>query len=487
MQLASGEINKVNDGNGSSWALFSQFGRANYDLMGKYFFEATVRRDGSSRFGADNRYGVFPAGSAAWEVSKENFMAGSKNWLDLLKVRAGWGKTGNDQIDEYIMYSTYGTNGYTAAYNLNGTTGSAIAGFEPSTKGNPDVAWETTETVNLGINASMLNKKLTASVDVWQRNTSDMLYKLTRPQVLGMAESPFVNIGKMKNTGIDIEVGYHNTAMAGKLTYAVNATWSHYKNEVVSLSNNLKEVMGYSERQVEYTRASAGMAFPMFYGLIVDGIIQTAAEAAAAPKYGDDYTKIGHFKYRDLNGDGLITMDKDRTFIGDPHPKFVGGLNVDLGYGNFDLNMFFYGSYGNDMINYVSRWIDYGMFTGGLSKDALYNSWTPTNKGARLPMLDGASGSQEASTAFIEDGSFLRLKSMRLGYTLPKNILDKVKMKSLRVYVQATNLFTITNYSGLDPEVNTISNTAGEGNRMGVDKGSWPTPRQITLGLTLGL
>ena len=486
MQLDSGELNKVNGGNGSAWALFSQFGRANYDLMGKYFVEATVRRDGSSRFGAANRYGIFPAASGAWEVSKENFMASSKTWLDMLKVRAGWGKTGNDQIDEYIMYSTFGTNGYTAAYNLNGTTGSAIAGFEPSTKGNADVAWETTETVNFGVNASMFNKKLTASVDVWQRNTSDMLYRLSVPQVMGLARSPFVNIGKMKNTGIDIEIGYHNTLLAGKLTYAVNATWSHYKNEVVSLSNNLKEVVGYSERQVEYTRATSGMAFPMFYGLISDGIIQTAAEAAAAPKF-DTYTTVGHYKYRDLNGDGKITLDKDRTFIGDPHPDFVGGLNIDLGYSSFDLNMFFYGSYGNDMINYVSRWIDYGQFVGGLSKDALYNTWTPSNTGARLPMLDGASRSQEASTAFIEDGSFLRLKTMRLGYTLPENLVKKAKMKSLRVYLQATNLFTLTKYRGLDPEVNTLSNTAGEGNRMGVDKGSWPTPRQITLGLTLGL
>jgi len=487
MQLASGESNKINDGNASSWALFSQFGRANYDLMGKYFFEATVRRDGSSRFGAANRYGVFPAASAAWEVSKENFMASTKTWLDLLKVRAGWGKSGNDQIGEYNMYSTFGTNGYTAAYNLNGSPTSATAGFEPSTKGNPDVSWETTQTINAGVNASMLNKKLTASIDVWQRNTSDMLYRLSIPQVMGIATAPFVNIGKMKNTGIDIEIGYHNKAMAGKLTYAVNATWSHYKNEVVSLSNNLKEVVGYSERQVEYTRATSGMAYPMFYGLISDGIIQTAAEAAAAPKYGDTYTKVGHLKYRDLNGDGKITLDKDRTFIGDPHPKFVGGLNVDLGYANFDLNMFFYGSYGNDMINYVSRWIDYSQFDGGLSKDALYNSWTPTNTGARLPMLDGAAESQQASTAFIEDASFLRLKTMRLGYTLPDNVLSKIKLKSLRLYVQATNLFTLTKYKGLDPEVNTLSNTAGEGNRMGVDKGSWPTPRQITLGLTLGL
>jgi len=455
-------------------------------LMGKYFFEATVRRDGSSRFGADNRYGIFPAASAAWEVSKESFMAGSKTWLDMLKVRAGWGQSGNDQIGEYNMYSTFGTNGYTAAYNLNGTTGSAIAGFEPSTKGNEDVSWETTQTVNAGVNASMLNKKLTVAVDVWQRKTSDMLYRLSVPQVMGIARPPFVNIGEMKNTGVDIEVAYRNTLMAGKLTYAVNATWSHYKNVVESLSNNLKEVVGYSERQVEYTRATAGMAYPMFYGLIADGIIQTAAEAAAAPQFAD-YTTVGHYKYRDLNGDGLITMDKDRTFIGDPHPKFVGGLNVDLGYGNFDLNMFFYGSYGNELINYVSRWIDYGQFVGGLSQDALHDTWTPTNTGARLPKLDGASRSQEASTAFIEDGSFLRLKTTRLGYTLPESVLAKVKLKSLRVYLQATNLFTLTKYRGLDPEVNTLSNTAGEGNRMGVDKGSWPTPRQITLGLTLGL
>jgi len=284
----------------------------------------------------------------------------------------------------------------------------------------------------------------------------------------------------MKNTGVDVELGYHNTLAAGKFTYAINATWSHYKNTVESLSNNLKEVVGYSLRQVEYTRATTGQAYPMFYGLIADGIIQTDAEAAAAPKF-DSYTTKGHFKYRDLDGDGKITLDKDRTFIGDPHPKFTGGLNIDLGYANFDLNMFFYGSYGNDMINYVSRWIDYGQFVGGLSRDALYSTWTPTNTSARLPMLDGAAHSQEASTAFIEDGSYLRMKTLRLGYTVPQSVLDKVKMKSLRVYLQATNLLTFTKYKGLDPELDS------SGMNMGVDQGSWPTPRQITIGLTLGL
>lgn len=480
MQLSSGESNQVNSGNGTSWALFSQFGRINYDLFGKYFFEVTARRDGSSRFGAANRYGVFPAASAAWEISKEAFMGDTKDWLDVLKVRTGWGKSGNDQIGEYNMYSTFGTNGYTAAYDLNGSTTSAVAGFEPSTRGNADVSWEATTTYNFGVNAAMLKKSLVFDVDVWQRNTSDMLYRLSVPQVMGIATPPYVNIGKMKNTGIDIEVGYHNTAIGGKLTYAVNATWSHYKNEVVSLSNNLKEVVGFSTRQVEYTRATTGQAYPMFYGLIVDGIIQTPAEAAAAPQF-DNYTTVGHYKYRDLNNDGKISLSDDRTYIGDPHPKFTGGLNIDLGYSNFDLNMFFYGSYGNDMINYVARWIDYGQFVGGLSQDALYNSWTPTNTKARLPMLDGAAHSQEASTAFIEDGSFLRLKTMRLGYTLPKSVIDRFKIKNLRFYVQATNLFTLTKYRGLDPELDSSGMT------MGFDQGSWPTPRQITLGLTLGL
>jgi TonB-linked SusC/RagA family outer membrane protein len=480
MQLSSGEIGKINDGSGSAWSLFSQFGRVNYDLKGKYFFEATARRDGSSRFSSEKRYGIFPALSGAWELSKEGFMASTKGWLDIMKIKAGWGKSGNDRIGEYNMYSTFGTNGYTAAYDLNGSPTSAIAGFEPSTKGNPQVGWETTITTNFGVNATMFDRKLSIGIDVWNRNTSDMLYRLSVPQVMGIAQPPYVNIGKMKNTGIDIELGYHNKALDGKLTYAINATWSHYKNEVVSLSNNLAEVVGYSERQVEYTRATTGKAYPMFYGLIADGIIQTAAEATAAPQYGS-YTTVGHFKYRDLNNDKEIDLDKDRTYIGDPHPKFTGGLNIDLGYSNLDLNMFFYGSYGNDMINYVSRWIDYGQFAGGLSKEALYHSWTPANTTARLPMLDGNALSQQASTAFIEDGSFLRLKTMRLGYTLPQSTLDKIKMKSVRIYLQATNLFTLTKYKGLDPELDS------SGMSMGVDKGAWPTARQIMFGVVLGL
>jgi TonB-linked SusC/RagA family outer membrane protein len=480
MQLNSGELNKDNGGTGSIWSTFSQLGRVNYDLMGKYNLEATIRRDGSSRFGKNTRYGVFPAASAGWAISQENFMSGTKGWLDLLRVRAGWGTAGNDRIGEYNMYSTYATNNYMAAYPITGSNTSAVAGFQPSTVGSDDVSWETTKTINVGLDGTFLNNKITFSLDIWKRNTTDMLYRLSVPEVMGLATPPFVNIGEMENKGFDIELGYRNSLMDGKFTYAVNLTASHYKNEIVSLSDKVKETIYQTERQVQYSAATLGHAFPEFYGFIVDGIYQSDAEAAAGPQY-DDYNAAGHFKFRDLNGDGLIKPSDDRTFIGSPHPDLTGGLNIDLGYAGFDLNMFFYGSYGNEMINYVSRWIDYGQFNGGLSKDALYDSWTPENKGARLPMLDQNSYSQQASSAFVEDGSFLRLKSLRLGYSFPQSLTQKAKLQSLRLYVQATNLFTITKYSGLDPELN------ASGMSMGLDRGAWPTPRQIMFGITVGL
>jgi hypothetical protein len=308
-----------------------------------------------------------------------------------------------------------------------------------------------------------------------------MLYQLSVPEVLGLASPPYVNIGDMKNTGFDIQLGYNNTALDGKLTYAITITGSHYKNELVKLSNNDKEIFYFNTRQVDYSAATIGHAFPEFYGYEVKGIFQNSADTTGAPhSFGNAYNIPGHYKFADVNKDGVISP-ADRTFIGSPHPKFTGGLNIDLGYAGFDLNMFFYGSYGNKIINYVSRWIDYGQFNGGLSKDALYDSWTPTNTGARLPMFDQNAISQYNSTAFVEDGSFLRLKNLRLGYSLPQSLLSKIKVQTLRLYIQATNLFTITKYKGLDPELD----SSGLG--MGIDQGAWPTPREITFGITLGI
>jgi TonB-dependent starch-binding outer membrane protein SusC len=491
MQLSSGEINQTNAGSGSEWSLFSVFGRINYDLMAKYRFEFTVRRDGSSRFGAANRYGTFPAASFAWALSQEDFMAGTRGWLDFASLRLGWGVSGNDRIDEYNMFSTYGTHHANSTYAIGGSHNSSVVGFQPARIGNPDVTWETTETVNLGLDLTLFNSAFNASIDVWQRNTSDMLYQLTVPMVMGQATHPFINIGEMKNQGFDLELGYNNTAMGGRLRYAVAATFSRYVNEITKLSEDVEEqIIPGDLRQMYYTRAQVGTSFPEFYGFIVDGIFQTAEEAAAHPAYGD-YNRAGRFKYRDVNGDGAITP-ADMTYIGNPHPDFTGGLNIDLGYGNFDLNMFFYGSYGNDMINYVRRWIDFGMFNGGKSKDALYNSWgspyLANNADARLPIQDLASGSQQPSTHFVEDGSFLRMKNLRLGYRLPGRVTDRLQLQNARVFGQVTNLFTITNYSGLDPELNMHSGSGitNQG-RLGVDRGAWPTPRQVMIGVSLTL
>lgn len=490
MQLSSGESNRDNSGSGEEWSLFSVFGRINYDLMNKYFFEVTARRDGSSKFSSANRYATFPAASAAWAISQEDFMAGTGNWLDLLKLRVGWGMSGNERMPGgfYNSFSTYRSDAYRSSYALDGSNTGAISGFMPSALGNQDVTWETTKTLNIGLDGTFLDNRLSASVDIWQRKTSDMLYRLPLPQVMGDATPPYINIAEMVNKGLDFELGYANTVMDGQLRYSVKATISSYKNEVTKLGGEEDDYFtGQFERQKEYTRVAVGHAFPEFFGYEVAGIFQTEAEAAAWPTAigaTGTYNQPGHFKFVDQTGDGIITA-ADRTFIGSPHPDFTGGLNFDLGYGNFDLNMFFYGSYGNEMVNYVARWIDYGQFNGGLSKDALYNSWgspyLSNNADARLPKLDYSDISQEPSSAFVEDGSFLRLKTLRLGYQVPQNLINRAQIKNLGLYVQVTNLFTLTKYGGLDPELNS------SGVSMGLDRGAWPTPRQVMFGVNLGL
>lgn len=487
MQISTGEQPPTASGSGNEWALFSLFGRVNYDFMGRYLFEGTVRRDGSSRFGSENAYGTFPAASFAWAITQEEFMAGTRGWLDFLKLRLGWGMSGNDRIGNYNSYTTYATDIYHSSYAIDGSNTSSTAGFQPSAVGNLNVSWETTQTVNLGIDGVFLNNSINVGFDIWQRTTTDMLYRLRVPQVAGVATPPFINIGTMENTGFDIELGYKGSAF-GDLKYSVTANISRYTNEITKLSEDVEEeIITGEDRQINYSRASVGTAFPEFYGYIVDGIFQTQEEADAHhPAFGEkgDYNAPGHFKYRDLNEDKVIDAD-DMTYIGSPHPDFTGGLSIDVSYKNFDLNLFFYGSYGNDMTNYVSRWIDYGMFNGGASKARLYESWgspyLSSNEDATLPVSDQHTGSQQASTAFIEDASFLRMKNLRLGYTVPQSLLNKIQVRSIRIYAQVTNLFTLTNYTGLDPELHQ------PGDRMGLDRGAWPTARQMVIGVTFGL
>ena len=464
------------------------FGRFNYTFSDKYMLEGVVRRDGSSRFGATNAYGVFPAFSAGWRISNEDFMAGTASWLDELKLRAGYGQIGNDRMGNYNTYTNFSQSADGANYPMDGAqNGVGYTGFYQSTFGNDNVKWETTTTTNVGVDASLLGK-FSVSLDVWQRLTTDMLYSIDIPDVVGQASAPSVNIGEMKNQGFDFEFGYNGSSLNGDLRYSANLTVSRYKNEIVKLSDNPDEFIdGCSFRQFRYARAQAGTSFPEFFGYHVDGIFQNQAEVDAhAPAFGANgtYNAPGRWIYRDANDDGVVDSD-DRVYVGmSPHPDFTAGLNINISYKDLSLSSQLYASVGNEMVNYTRRWINFKVFQGGFEKSRLYESWgspyLSDNADAKFPaIVSNDINDQEGSTAFMEDASYLRMKTLRLSYDL-SNLLGS-RVRNLSIYGQASNLITITGYSGLDPEVD-----AG-GINMGVDQGGWPTPRQFMFGITLGI
>lgn len=488
MQLTTGLRGINNNGNRNSWALFSMFGRLNYNYLNKYMLEGVVRRDGSSRFGRDNRYGTFPAFSAAWRVSGEDFMLNATNtWLNDLKLRVGYGVTGNDRVGNYNSFTNFAIDYFDSFYAIDGSnTTAGSTGFFQSTLGNPNVKWETTATTNIGVDIALTNN-FSASVDFWNRYTSDMLFPKQIPMISGRASAPSVNVGEMKNRGFDIELGYLGYGLGRELNYALSLNFSHYKNEIVKLSDNENEFLaGDSYREMVYTRSQIGTSFPEFYGYEVEGIFQTQAEADAWPTaFGEDgtYNKPGRFKFKDINGDGVINSE-DRDYIGSPHPLFTAGFNADFNYKGFGVMAHFYSSYGNKMVNYVRRWIDFKQFNGGRSYERLYESWgspyLSDNANATLPIAESNdTDSQLPSTAFIEDASYLRLENLRVSYDLMR-VIKSNYFRELNVFGQMTNVFTLTKYSGLDPEVNS------SGRNLGIDQGAWPTPRQIMFGVNVG-
>lgn len=474
--LNAGEAAINNSHFGSESSLFALFGRANYSLLDRYLFDFTIRRDGSSRFGTNNRYAVFPAFSVGWRVSEEPFLQ-SADWLTDFKIRGGWGQMGNQEIANDNAFFTYRTSLTASAYDINGTNSSVVAGFDTQRFGNANGKWETTTTTNIGFDLTLWNS-LTVNFDWYEKVTEDMLYVLNLPATQGDASAPFQNVGEMNNTGIDLQVSYQNTVLNGDLSYSITANFSQYNNEVVSLGDNEDEVLlGQDRRQFIYTRSVAGQPLSSFYGLIVDGF--TTAEDVGNGVYDAYYDRPGRYKYRDLDGNGVIDED-DRTFIGSPHPDFTYGLNLAVNYKNLDVSIFFQGVQGNDIYNYVSRWIDFNTFQGNRSVRMLNESWTPENaNSATLPALSANDNlSYQPSDAFIEDGSYFRLRNVQIGYTF-----DQLPfLSNLRVYVQGTNLFTLTDYSGLDPEVMQGRGTS----TLGFDEGQYPISQQFLLGVNFG-
>ena len=471
-------------------SLFSYFGRLDYSFKEKYLFTATFRRDGSSRFGPNVRYANFPAFGVAWRVSEESFMQ-SISWLTDLKLRAGWGQMGSQSnVDPSNQFFTYISNPARTNYDINGNNTSSAQGYRQDREGNLDTKWETSETTNFGIDATILGGKVDFSIDIYQKDTKDLLVGQVLNGLEPQLTKPLINIGTMRNTGFDISLNYNGGVPSSDFTYDIGVTFSRYKNTLTKLNNeNDPRIIGL-ERLSSVVRSELGQPLSSFHGFVLDGFYNSAAELAAGPTMPG--AVVGSWRYKDLNGDKTIT-DADRTFLGNPHPDFQMGLNLSAKYKGLDFTAFLFWNQGNELFNYTKYYTDMRVFVGGVSTRVLNDSWTPTNTSAKLPLL--APGAANGYTSFttstsnnyyVEDGSYLRAKTVQLGYTLPKSMVSKIRLSNIRVYVQAQNLFTVTNYSGSDPDLNLISRdpNGARDYYLGVDLGGFPNPKQYMFGLS---
>lgn len=481
----------VNSGISNGVRFYSMFGRFNYSLLDKYYFSAVVRRDGSSRFGANNRYGVFPAFSAAWRVTGERFMGGV-SWIDDLKIRGGWGQMGNsNNVDPDNQYSLFGTSFDNSSYDINGSNTSAAEGFYKTRIGNPDAKWEANTTMNIGFDALFFNGKLDVILDLWKRETNDLLFAVPLPTVIGSyAASPAVNIASMLNEGIDLQI-VNKGRFGAKSTYELTVTGGWLRNEIQELAPNVDYFDGPGGTYrlgSNPVRNQLGSSISSFFGYQVLGYFNNQSEVDAAPEQPG--AAPGRFRFADLDGyddegkltgvpDGKIDA-ADRTVIGSPVPKFMGGVNFKVSLGAFDVETYLYTSLGNKIFN-LSKWYTdfYPSFSGAAVSARVKNSWTPTNQGAEAPIFENVSNfstNVEANSWYVEDGSYLRLQNISIGYNLPLSWFNN-KVSRARIYASTNNVFTITGYKGLDPGVGGAVDT-----NFGIDIGNYPVTRSFMFG-----
>jgi TonB-linked SusC/RagA family outer membrane protein len=491
-----GATRTVGSGLGNGVTFSSYFGRLNYAYGDKYLFSAVLRRDGSSRFGSENRYGVFPAFSAGWRISEENFMQ-SLAWLDELKLRGGWGVMGNsNNVPADNQFSLYGTNVGASSYPID--NGAGIEGFYRSRLGNPAGKWEKAVTQNIGFDAYLFESKLDIVFDVWQKDTEDLLFQVPITVMNGsFAAPPFVNVGKMQNKGVDIQVITRGNISDVAYEFTINGGF--LKNEIVELNEGATYLATSdadpSFRGIRPIRNQLGHSISSFFGYEMIGLFQSQAEIDAAPvQAGVTRTQdadaetvaqgVGRFRFKDINGDGVINSD-DRTFLGSPVPKFTGGLNFKFAYKGFELESYMFLSLGNKIWN-QSKWFTdfYPSFAGAAISERVKDSWTPTNTNTTIPIYENVSNfstNTQANSFYVEDGSYFRMQNITLAYNLPSSTLSKLNMSKMRVFVSTNNVFTISGYDGLDPSVGGDVDT-----RFGIDVGNYPITRSFTFGLNLG-
>lgn len=457
----------TNGGNKSAWSVFSIFGKADYNFDDKYLLSATIRRDASSRFGKNNNYGVFPAFSGGWRLTEESFMPEMES-VDYIKLRAGWGQTGNSEIDNLATYSTYGYDTGNAAYDLNGSNSGSVTGIKVIRTGNPDLKWETTTQTNLGIDMALANNSFNISFDYYWKKTKDMLTIPPTLSVMGENAAMWMNTGDMKNHGFEFIVDYHSPKF-NDFSFDASFNAGRYKNELVSLNSQVRQTGG-DQRNI------VGQPIGVFYGYVVDGIFKTEDEVL---NHANQEGKgLGRLKYRDLDNSGTID-DKDMCVIGDPNPDLSLGLNLRFYYKKFTLSCFLNSELGFDIYNTTKRQLDFMTFGDKNTNrgTGVLNAWSKDNPDSSIPALTTLDSNNETrmSTYFIEDGSYLKMRNLRLGYNFTGKWLETLGISSFDLYGQVDNVFTISDYSGLEPAL-----PLG-----GVDVAPYPISRTYTMGFNM--
>lgn len=499
--MSQGTINTT-DSSKSSWAMFSYFGNANYNYKSKYYATFSFRADGSSKFSKKNRYGYFPSASLAWSFTEESFMEQYKKWLSSGKLRLSWGLTGNNRIGEYDRYALLDmirshretANIPNTVYPFDNVIESV--GVAPISLPNEDLKWETTEQWNLGLDLGFFNERIGFTMDIYRKTTRDLLLNATLPYTSGYVTA-MKNIGKVRNQGIELTL---NTVNIDKkdFKWSTNFNIAFNKNEVLELTEGQTALLSTAQFDQNYNSqpnyiAKVGYPMGMMYGYIYEGTYKyddfdksgnTYTLKGDVPHYSSEAnTQPGMPKYKDLNGDGIINGD-DRTMIGRGTPIHTGGFTNNFEYKGFDLNIFFQWSYGNDVINANRLFFESGFQKKReLNQFASYaNRWTPENPNSDIPAATNSASNLVISSRIVEDASFLRLKSVTLGYNIPQTFLSKYKISNARVYVAAQNLWTWTGYSGYDPEVSIRDSAL----TPGLDYSSYPRALNISFGINLG-
>ena len=472
-QMDNGTQQPTVGGSLSSWSLFSYMGRANYSYANKYLITATVRRDGSSRFGKGNKWGVFPSVSVAWRISEEKFMK-SLGFISNMKIRAGYGITGNQNIGNYSFASAL----QTIKYNFNNTI---VAAVVPSIMPNPYVQWEEQKQANIGIDAGLFNQRIVVALDGYIKITDKMLVPMVVPVTTGYSDVyvPSINAGKMENKGVEVSITSRN--MVKKFIWNTTLNFSYNRNTVKNINDTVPMISGSIGLNYTLALIQAGYPINEFFGYLTDGIFQTQAEVdnhAVQVPGNDPYnrTSPGDIRYKDVNNDGVIN-DKDRVFLGNPNPRFVFSLNNSFAYKGFDLSIFLQGVSGNKILNANRIWSE-AMSVAQNQTTATLNRWKGPGTSNSMPraIFGDPNNNTRPSDRYIEDGSYLRIKNLILGYTFPEQLTKQVHLNKIRVFVSVVNLYTLTKYSGFDPEVGS----------SGIDNNVYPVSSTYSFGVNLG-